>query len=182
MQGFITPKSPTPTTTHDYDTTIQDTQSVSTKRHGEANVESHRQQPPFLYSMFNGSLRLGGVLILFFLLITACFIRLTIPHALLWDSLVALIIILLYKNSKINTRMHKGLEFLGKHSFNIFLFHTFIYYLYFSFVIYWSRNPIIIFISLLLSCIAISIGIEKLKEYIGFYRLSSKIDIYSKNC
>ncbi|MDE5996804.1 MAG: hypothetical protein K2G77_01180, partial [Muribaculaceae bacterium] len=59
--------------------------------------------------------------------------------------------------------------------------HTFIYYLYFPFLIYWSRNPVIIFISLLISSIAVSIGIEKLKDVVGFYRLQEWIIQKGKN-
>lgn len=128
-----------------------------------------------LTSLFCGTVGIGGIIIMLFLLITACIIRLSVPYALLWDSCVGLIIILLYKSSQRLIKIRGGLEFLGKHSFNIFLFHTFIYYLYFPFVIYWSRNPIMIFLSLLISSIVVSVGIEKLKSVIGFYRLQNRL-------
>lgn len=115
------------------------------------------------------------------LLITSCVIRLTIPYALLWDTCITVILVLLYKSFQRIIKINIGLEFLGKHSFNIFLFHTFIYYLYFPFAIYWSRNPIIIFFSLLASSIAISVGIEKLKKAIGFYHLQDRLINGKKN-
>lgn len=129
----------------------------------------------FLDSMFCDTLGVGGIIVVLLLLTTACIIRLLIPYALLWDTCIALIIILLYKNFKRIIKIQTGLEFLGKHSFNIFLFHTFIYYLYFPFLIYWSSNPLIIFISLLASSVAISMGIERLKVVVGFYRLQEWI-------
>lgn len=129
----------------------------------------------FLEPFFVGSVRVSGIIVLLLLLITSCIIRLKIPYALLWDSFIALIIIFLYKSSKQLIKKDMGLKFLGKHSFNIFLFHTFIYYYYFPFLIYWSRNPVIIFISLLLSSIAISLGIEKLKDWMRFYKIQNRI-------
>lgn len=63
------------------------------------------------------------------------------------------------------------MENLGKHSMNIFLFHTFIYYYWFRDYIYITRSPILILLSLLLSCWIISVLIEFIKNKIGFYRL-----------
>ena len=57
------------------------------------------------------------------------------------------------------------MAFLGKHSMNIFLFHTFIFYFWFQNIIYASRNPIIIFFTLLAICIPISIVLEWMKRY-----------------
>lgn len=127
----------------------------------------------FTSRLLNGTLGIGEIMVLSMLLITSCIIRFYIPYALLWDSIIGLFLILLYKSMQRFIKHYGGLEFLGKHSFNIFLFHTFIYYLYFPFLIYWSRNPIIIFISLLISSIVVSIGIEKLKNMIGFYKLQN---------
>ena len=60
---------------------------------------------------------------------------------------------------------------LGKHSMNIFLFHTFIYFYWFREYIYISRNPLLIIFSLLIPCYLISVIIEFVKNKIGFYRL-----------
>lgn len=64
----------------------------------------------------------------------------------------------------------KALEFIGVHSFNIFLFHTFIYYYYFPNFIYAFHYPVLIFAVLLGICLVISVGIEALKRVIGFHR------------
>lgn len=49
---------------------------------------------------------------------------------------------------------------------NIFLFHNFIYLSYFQDFIYASRNPVIIFFTLLVACIPISIAINYIKRVI----------------
>ena len=65
----------------------------------------------------------------------------------------------------------KGLAFIGVHSFNIFLFHTFIYYYYFPEFIYSVHNPLAIFALLLALCLLLSVGIERFKKQIGFDKL-----------
>jgi len=65
------------------------------------------------------------------------------------------------------------LAFLGEHSFNIFLFHTFIYYYFFSEQLYAFRNPVLIFCVLTLVCLAISVLIERLKEITRFETLEA---------
>ena len=66
--------------------------------------------------------------------------------------------------------------FLGKHSFNIFLFHTFIFSLYFHDLVYYTENPIIQFFSLLIPCLVISILIEKMKDTIHLNAISKSIE------
>ena len=56
------------------------------------------------------------------------------------------------------------LEFLGKHSTNIFMTHTFFYYYYFRRYFYALRLPALILLSLLLVCVAYSIVLEKGKK------------------
>lgn len=65
----------------------------------------------------------------------------------------------------------KTLEFIGVHSFNIFLFHTFIYYYYFPNFIYSFQNPLLIFAVLLGICLLISVGIEAFKKKINFDKI-----------
>lgn len=57
----------------------------------------------------------------------------------------------------------KVFGFIGEHSFNIFLTHTFIYMYYFNDFIYSLSNPILIFMVLLISSLSISVMIEKIK-------------------
>ena len=63
------------------------------------------------------------------------------------------------------------LEFLGKHSSNIFMFHTFIYEIYFRSFIYGFRYSIVIYCVFVLLCLVISVCIEQLKRVSGFYKL-----------
>ena len=66
--------------------------------------------------------------------------------------------------------------FLGKHSGNIYLFHTFIYSKWFAPTIYRMESPLLIFILLLSVCILISIVIEWLKRNLGIYRIQAFFD------
>ena len=78
------------------------------------------------------------------------------------------------------------LEFLGKHSTNIFMTHTFFYYYYFRRYFYALRLPALILLSLLLVCVAYSIVLEKGKTCLHtiFSRWSAKRknDIYHSTC
>lgn len=71
----------------------------------------------------------------------------------------------------VSTVAQKILEFIGVHSFNIFLFHTFIYYYFFADFIYGFGNPLLIFAVLLAICLALSVGIENLKKKINFDKI-----------
>ena len=70
----------------------------------------------------------------------------------------------------------KPLHFIGKHSFNMFLMHTFLFAFYCRNLIYWSRNPLIIFLTLVSMSLAASILIEKIKQMIQFSKLSQKAE------
>lgn len=66
-------------------------------------------------------------------------------------------------------------EHLGKHSGAIFMFHTFIFSLYFKDFIYWFKYPLIIFAVLTVVCYVIAVGIEWLKRITRYDRLINKI-------
>ena len=96
-------------------------------------------------------------------------IRNIIPYGQLLDGVIAVFLAVTYKELISSMKsLGRSLEFIGKHSMNIFLFHTFIYYIYFPNLIYWSRNPILIYMTLLVTCICISVMIEWLKRTTGF--------------
>lgn len=67
------------------------------------------------------------------------------------------------------------LEFLGKHSANIFLIHTFIYYYFYPDFIYSFRDSWKILPVLLALCLALSVLIELLKKYTGYNKLIQKL-------
>lgn len=87
--------------------------------------------------------------------------RFMLPYALGVDTIIALLIVIVYKNIKVHSGMLRFLNICGKHSFNIFLFHTFLFFLYIPDVIYWSRNPVVIFFTLLALCLPISWIVNK---------------------
>lgn len=60
---------------------------------------------------------------------------------------------------------------LGRHSMNMFLIHTFIFYFWFKDYIYITRNPLLIFLSLLVASYLVSLVIEWLKKKVGYYKL-----------
>lgn len=89
------------------------------------------------------------------------------------DTLIAMQIIIIFKNISLK-KAYSMFQLLEYH-FNIFLFHTFIYYLYFEEIIYWSRNPIVISLTLILVCVIISSVIEVGKSKIKFSNLQDKL-------
>ena len=95
-------------------------------------------------------------------------VRRFVPYPLFFDSILTLFFVMTYLKLVHSGRLTKCLEFLGKHSMNIFLFHTFIYLYYFHDAIYYTRNPLLIFLTLLFSCLAISVSMEYLKGFIKY--------------
>lgn len=89
------------------------------------------------------------------------------------DVILCYLIAVAYSSSNMCIWSKKILSYLGKHSFNIFIFHTFIYSYYFHNYIYWSSNPIIIYLMMLSTCLVLSIGIEKLKRRLSFYKIQN---------
>lgn len=111
----------------------------------------------------------GGGKILIITVFLFC-IRNLIPHPypLLFDGVLSLFIIASFKLINLGNTAINVLSFMGKHSMNIFLFHTFIYYYYFHDFIYWTQNPILILLTLLFVCLSISVGMEYLKKSLSF--------------
>jgi len=86
------------------------------------------------------------------------------------DWLFAFVIIVFISSLALNSKLLSTvLRFLGKHSYNIFLFHTFIYHYYWKEFIYSFQFPILIFIVLINISLIISILIDKIKQPI--YRM-----------
>lgn len=92
-----------------------------------------------------------------------------------YDGLVAVAIVMFYQLFELPKVITVPLEYLGKHSMNIFLFHTFIFYYWFKSFIYSPRNPFLILCLLLGVCLLLSIFLEKVKQWIGFNKLLSKL-------
>ena len=69
----------------------------------------------------------------------------------------------------------KPLEVLGRHSSNIFLFHTFIVTYFFSRQLYSLHNWFAITLVLVLACLAISWVLEQIKRLIRYNELSGNV-------
>jgi peptidoglycan/LPS O-acetylase OafA/YrhL len=82
--------------------------------------------------------------------------------------IIALMIILFLRKM---TVINYIVKFLGKHSINIYLIHTFIYAYFFEEFIYSFKYPILIFVVLLISTLGISMLFEWLKKAIRLPRL-----------
>ncbi len=88
----------------------------------------------------------------------------------------AVIILLVFELTQQFIIIEKGLTFLGKQLFNIFLFHTFIFYYFFPDFIYSFDHPVLSFLVLLVICVVISYILELTKKWIGFQKIQTAID------
>ena len=111
-----------------------------------------------------------------------------------WQIVIALILLSVWRMSRLSPKhivdamlcvgmaflIHKQalenwvgaiLALLGKHSMNMFLIHTFIFYFWFTDYIYITRNPLLILLSLMVSSLLCSVAIERVKNMVGFYKL-----------
>ncbi len=71
--------------------------------------------------------------------------------------------------------LNTALGFIGKHSMNIFLIHTFIRATYFRKFIYGFKYPLVIIIVLLAISLVVSMIIEFMKKYLGYNKLIDKV-------
>jgi len=67
------------------------------------------------------------------------------------------------------------IAFIGKHSYNMFLFHTFVYNYYGGYLIYSLGSVAFMFPALLVSCLLISFIIEKTMELLRFEAVYKRI-------
>lgn len=88
----------------------------------------------------------------------------------------AVIIVLCFEATVALPPLKRALGFLGGHLFNIFLFHTFIYFYFWPKLIYAPRSPFAILALLLAVCLAISATIERFKRMAGFPRLLAAVE------
>lgn len=86
-------------------------------------------------------------------------------------NIIGITILTLRKSRRIST----FISFLGKHSLNIYLIHTFVFYYFFKSFIYSFSYPFIIFLVLLTISLVVSVIIEFLKHKLCFYKLQDFI-------
>lgn len=111
-----------------------------------------------------GIFDLKSKVILMAVLLLICEYRFHIGATYLWDAAIVITGTFIYSIVTIPKCLSVFFVFFGKHSFNIFLFHTFILGYYFHDYIYWSRNPLFIYLTLIAVCAPISILIEWIKQ------------------
>ena len=111
------------------------------------------------------------------LIVVSLYIRITfLKNAVYFDAFFAFAIILFsYMVLSNIPKLSKSFEILGKHSANIFMFHTFIYSYYFQPIIYFSRYSLLIYIFMVLVCLFISLGLEYLKKITRYNKLFLKL-------
>lgn len=117
---------------------------------------------------------LGGA----FLLVMLCGVRLVAYYGMLLDILIAVFIILIYAYIKIPEGIENVLCYIGKRSMLIFLFHTFIFNIWFKEFIFSSRNPLIIFLLLLSFTIVLSEIVILIKKLICFDLVLKQIELH----
>lgn len=122
-----------------------------------------------------GGAKLMEKLLLLLIFFLSCLFRFYAWNPCVWDAAIITFGLVLYAMITVPKWVAKSLSFLGHHSYNIFLFHTFIYYYYLHELVYWSCNPVIITITLLLVCVFISMMIERLKLIGGWFPKLQKI-------
>lgn len=86
------------------------------------------------------------------------------------DTLLCISIALLLYKVKLSDKLQTVFIQLGKHSQNIFLFHTF-FLIWLEKAVYITYNPITIFLIFVVVCYFISLILEYVKQKIGFYKL-----------
>lgn len=110
------------------------------------------------------------------LILLFAFVRFLLSDTAICDALFALAVILFsfFVLSRIPF-LSPALEKLGTHSGSIFMFHTFIYSMYFEKFIYWFQYPPLIFIVLTVICFAVAAGLEALKKLVRYDKLMQKV-------
>ena len=109
----------------------------------------------------------------FSVFLVMAYIRFAIlPNNLYFDSIFAFSIVLFSYLiiSKIPI-ISSILFLLGKHSANIFMFHTFIYYYYFEKFVYSFKYSLLIYVIFIAVCVIISVIINYLKKVSRYNKL-----------
>ena len=76
------------------------------------------------------------------------------------------------------SRIYSAIQYIGTHSYNIFLFHTFIFLYYFNKFIYSFKLDVLIFLARLTTCLAISIALNKLMDIMKTKNLTERINLW----
>ena len=116
---------------------------------------------------FRRCIMMGGA---FLSLLLFVIYRFSNDYPFLIDVLITITLVRIYTYWKMPETTKYVMGFLGKHSMNIFLIHTFIADFWFKNFVYASRNPFIAFIIIFAICIPLSMCLEYIKKY-TIYRI-----------
>lgn len=116
---------------------------------------------------------LKKIILSILLIVVSLYIRITfLKNAVYFDAFFAFAIILFsYMVLSNIPKLSKSFEILGKHSANIFMFHTFIYSYYFQSIIYSPKYSLLIYIFMIFVCVLVSFGLEYLKKITRYNKL-----------
>ena len=90
------------------------------------------------------------------------------------SATTVLVVLAIVSLCRVTKRKFTFMQFVGKHSMNMYLTHTFIFCLFFPDFIYGFKYPILIFLALFTTSLLLSVCIEFVKKRIGFYKLLDK--------
>lgn len=129
------------------------------------------------FNKINGKILLLGSMVA---VVGLCFARQMSPipylHGIYLDGFIAaLLAILLVSANRVYNLNLMGGAFLGKHSMNMYMLHTFVCGYFFKDFIYGFKYPILIFFVLLVITLGLSVIIEYIKKICLFYVLQNKI-------
>ena len=106
----------------------------------------------------------GGKIIVLLSIPVLIAARLFLDFKFITDTLLSISFTCTILSISLSEIINKSLAFVGKHSMNIFLFHTFIFSHWFKSLIYFQKNPILIFLVFLAICLLISMMLEWVKS------------------
>ncbi len=120
-------------------------------------------------------------LVMLFLVFVYCRMNIPLLGRVKLDGLLSILFILVVKQININDGFtNKLFSFLGIHSMNVFLIHSFLFYYFAPKLIYSSSYPVVVFLYLLSSSLLISVVVEYLKKSSGLNKahkiLIQKVD------
>ena len=85
-------------------------------------------------------------------------------------GLLTILVAIAVSQSGKHGRIYRTLDYLGRHSGNMYMVHTFLYYYWFS-EFFYSLRPVLMYGVLLSGSLVISEVLECLKELIGWNRM-----------
>lgn len=106
-----------------------------------------------------------------------CVCRVKVGDAILYDALIVTIGVTVYQYVDGFKSIKKFLEFLGRHSMDMFLTHTFLFFLWPSThkIVYATSNPLVIYVTGVTLSLMLALGIEKIKNVIDINKIISKL-------